>query len=109
MNQSIVKIALVIFLFSISKVTFAHNEDPKDPKKVSVLVNDLKPGYVTLTWVDIEITSIQIYSSNGQFIPSIPVLDATSLHLNGLIEGDYEISFIRGNKVVATEKLTVSK
>jgi hypothetical protein len=34
-------------------------------------------------------------------------MDATSLHLNGLIEGNYEISFLIGNKVVATEYLTV--
>jgi hypothetical protein len=107
MNQLLLKIAFIAWLCAISTVTFAHNNEPKDPKKVSVIVDQQKPGYATLSWVDIEITSVEIHSSNGQFLPTIPVMDATSLHLNGLIEGNYEISFLIGNKVVATEYLTV--
>ena len=43
-------------------------------------------------------------------MPSIPVMDATTLHLNGLIEGNYEILFLIGDKVVvATENLTIIK
>ena len=109
MSQTFIKIACIALLFSFSSVSFAHNEDPKDPKKVSVIVDELKPGFATLSWVDIEITSIRINSNNGQVIPSIPVMDATSLHLNGLINGTYEISFLIGDKVIATENLTVNK
>jgi hypothetical protein len=36
-------------------------------------------------------------------------MDATTLHLNGLIEGSYEILFLIGDQVVATESLTVLK
>ena len=107
MNQLLLNIAIVAVLCGFSTTTYAHNDEPKDPKKVSVIVNQQKPGYATLSWVDIEITSIEIHSSNGQFFPSIPVMDATSMHLNGLIEGSYEISFLIGNKIVATEYLTV--
>ena len=109
MNQIYTKIALLAILFSFSTVCFANNEDPKDPKKVSVVVDQLKPGYVTLSWVGSEITAIQINSTNGQVMPIIPVKDATSLHLNGLIEGAYEISFFFGDNVVATENLWVKK
>jgi hypothetical protein len=109
MSQTFIKNACIALLFSFSSVSFAHNEDPKDPKKVSVIVDELKPGFATLSWVDIEITSIRINSNNGQVIPSIPVMDATSLHLNGLINGTYEISFLIGDKVIATENLTVNK
>jgi hypothetical protein len=109
MSQTFIKIAFIAMLFSYSSVSFAHNEDPKDPKKVSVIVDELKPGFATLTWVDTEITAIQINSNNGQIIPSIPVMDATSLHLNGLINGTYEISFLIGDKVIAIENLTVNK
>jgi len=109
MNQTIIKIAFIALLSSFAAVSYAHNEDPKDPKRVSVVVDNLKPGYATLSWIDTEITSIQINSNNGQVIPSIPVMDATSLHLNGLINGTYEILFLIGDKVIATENLTVNK
>jgi hypothetical protein len=109
MGQTFIKIACIALLFSFSSVSFARNEEPKDPKKVSVIVDELKPGFATLSWVDTEITSIRINSNNGQVIPSIPVMDTTSLHLNGLINGTYEILFLIGDKVIATENLTVNK
>ena len=107
--QSTVKFALVVMMLASASFTFAHNEDPKDPKKVSVVVNEMKPGFATLSWSDYAITTIQINSTNGQVMPSIPVMDATTLHLNGLIEGSYEILFLIGDKIVATENLTVTK
>jgi hypothetical protein len=109
MNQIFTKIALLAILFSFSTVAFANNEDPKDPKKVSVVVDQIKPGYLTLSWNGSEITAIQINSTNGQVMPIIPVKDATSLHLKGLIEGEYEISFFFGDIVVATENIWVKK
>jgi len=109
MSQTIVKIAFAALFFSFTSVVFAHNEDPKDPKRVTVVVDNLRPGYATLSWVDTEITAIQIKATNGQEMPSIPVMDATTLHLNGLIEGSYEILFLIGDQVVATESLTVLK
>ena len=109
MSHNFIKIACIAMLFSFSSVSFAHNEDPKDPKRVTVVVDNLKPGYATLSWVDTEITAIQINSSNVQVIPSIPVMDTTSLHLNGLINGTYEISFLIGDKVIAIENLIVNK
>ena len=109
MSQTFIKIAFIALFSSFAAVSFAHNEDPKDPKRVTVVVDNLKPGYATLSWVDNEITAIQINSTNGQEMPSIPVMDATTLHLNGLIEGSYEILFLIGDKVMATEKLTVLK
>jgi hypothetical protein len=93
----------------VSFSSFAHNEDPKEIKKVSVVVNELKPGFATLSWSDYTITAIQITSVNGMFMPTIPVMDATSLHLNDLMNGSYEINFLAGEKVVASEKITVSK
>jgi hypothetical protein len=102
-------LTLVLIIVVISFSSFAHNEDPKEVKKVSVVVNELKPGFATLSWSDYSITSIQISSIDGMFMPAIPVMDATSLHLNDLMNGTYEIHFLSGEKVVATEKITVSK
>ena len=100
---------VVLMLVAVSFSSFAHNEDPKEIKKVSVVVNELKPGFATLSWSDYTITAIQITSVNGMFMPTIPVMDATSLHLNDLMNGSYEINFLAGEKVVASEKITVSK
>jgi len=104
--QSTVKFALVVMMLASASFTFAHNEDPKI---VSVVVNEMKPGFATLSWSDYAITTIQINSTNGQVMPSIPVMDATSLHLNGLINGTYEISFMSGETVITTETLVVNK
>ena len=102
-------VVAVLMIISVSFSSFAHNEDPKEMKKVSVVVNELKPGFATLSWSDYTITAIQINSVNGMFMPTIPVMDATSLHLNDLINGSYEINFLAGDKVVASEKIIVSK
>ena len=101
--------AAVLMIVTVSFSSFAHNEDPKEVKKVSVVVNELKPGFATLSWSDYTITAIQINSVNGIMMPTIPVMDATSLHLNDLMNGSYEINFLAGDKVVASEKITVSK
>ena len=108
-THSTVKFALVAMMLATATLSFAHNDDPKDPKKVSIVMNEMKPGFATLSWSDYAITAIQINSTNGQVMPSIPVMDATSLHFNGLINGTYEISFMAGETVVATETLTVNK
>jgi hypothetical protein len=101
--------AVVVMILAVSFSSFAHNEDPKENKKVSIVVNELKPGFATLSWSDFSITAIQINTTNGMFMPAIPVMDATSFHLNDLINGSYEINFMAGDKIVASEKITVSK
>jgi hypothetical protein len=101
--------AVVVMIVVVSFSSFAHNEDPKETKKVSVVVNEFKPGFATLSWSDFTITAIQINTANGMFMPAIPVMDATSFHLNDLMNGSYEINFLAGDKVVASEKITVSK
>jgi hypothetical protein len=110
LNIITIRIAtIVLVLTAVSFSSFAHNEDPKETKKVSIVVNELKPGFATLTWSDYSITAIQINTTNGMFMPAIPVMDATSFHLNDLVNGSYEINFLAGDKVVASEKITVSK
>jgi len=110
LNIITIRIAtIVLMLTALSFSSFAHNEDPKETKKVSIVVNELKPGFATLSWSDYSITAIQINTSNGIFMPAIPVMDATSFHLNDLVNGSYEINFLAGDKLVASEKITVSK
>ena len=101
--------AVVVMIVVVSFSSFAHNEDPKETKKVSIVVNELKPGFATLSWSDFTITAIQINTANGMFMPAIPVMDATSFHLNDLMNGSYEINFMAGDKIVASEKIIVSK
>lgn len=102
-------VSSVLMILTVTFSSFANNEDPKEVKKVSIVVNELKPGFATLSWSDYTITAIQINSFDGILMPTIPVMDATSLHLNDLMNGSYEIIFLAGDKVVASEKITVSK
>ena len=105
-----VKVVLSVFVFmAVSFSSLAHNEDPKEVKKATVIVSESKPGFATLTWTDLTITGVQVLSSNGLEMPTIPVGDATSLHLNDLMNGSYEINFIAGDKIVASEKISVNK
>ena len=102
-------VAAFLMIVTVSFSSFAHNDDPNEVKKVSIVVNELKPGFATLSWSDYTITAIQINSTDGIIMPTIPVMDATSLHLNDLMNGSYEINFLAGDIVVASEKITVSK
>jgi len=105
-----VKVTLAVLIFmGVSFSSLAHNEDPKETKKATVMVSESKPGFATLTWSDFTITGIQIISSNGLVMPTIPVADATSLHLNDLMNGSYEINFMAGDKILVTEKISVNK
>jgi hypothetical protein len=100
LNIITIRIAtIVLMLTAVSFSSLAHNEDPKETKKVSVVVNEFKPGFATLSWSDYSVTAIQINSANGVFMPAIPVMDATSFHLNDLINGSYEINFLAGDKL----------
>ena len=53
LNIITIRIAtIVLMLTAVSFSSFAHNEDPKETKKVSIVVNELKPGFATLSWSD---------------------------------------------------------
>ena len=99
---------LLMFLapaaFSQMEIT---DDGVKDRVSVTVYPN-LSEGKAMLKWEEGSIDYIEIISSNGQYMPSIPVLDAKSLHLNDLTEGIYTINFKSKDEVLITKKLLVA-
>ena len=107
------KIFTILFSLSllfVSTNSFAHNDDdPTKKEKVKVIASSIEKGYATIKWFDQEIDFIEIISNNDQFMPSIPVLDAASLHLHDLMNGTYLINFKSKGKVLYSKEITVQR
>ncbi len=110
--KGIIKSLILVGLLFISKNVSAHNgegDEPKKEDKVQLITSQLSIGDATLNWSDKRIDFIEISSDNGQFMPSIPVLDASSLHLNDLLNGNYTINFVAEGKVLYSRSLVVQR
>lgn len=96
-----------------TNVVSAHNGEGDEPSKkedkVQIITSELSFGDATVKWSDNRIDFIEITSTNGQFMPSIPVLDATSLHLNDLISGTYTINFISNGQTLYSKNIQVQR
>lgn len=105
---------LLITLFAtllLNGASFAHsnlNGPGNDDDKVQVVVNS-STGDATITWNDNRIEFIEILSSNGQFMPIIPVDSAKSLHMNDLMDGTYTLIFKSSSETLYTKTVLVSK
>ena len=109
---TLTKIALTLAVFMFfAPTSFAQMEitddGVKDKISVSVFPNPTE-GKALLKWEETSIDFIEIVSSNGQFIPAIPVLDAKALHLNDLKAGIYTIRFKSKDEILLTKKLLVA-
>ena len=110
--KTLTKATLTFALFMFfAPSTFAQMEitddGVKDKISVSVFPNPTE-GKALLKWEETSIEYVEIVSSNGQFIPEIPVLDAKTLHLNDLKAGVYTINFKSKDEVLLTKKLLVA-
>ncbi|NBU91535.1 MAG: hypothetical protein EBR54_04440 [Flavobacteriia bacterium] len=81
-------------IFGLSYASMASNEVPYrlDDDKIQITCNTSK-GDASIVWSDTRIEFIEIVASNGQFMPTIPVADAKSLHMNDLMSGTYTLIF----------------
>jgi hypothetical protein len=52
---------------------------------------------------------IEISSSNGQYMPTIPVMGATELHLNDLIDGTYTITFKSNETILYSKTIEINR
>jgi hypothetical protein len=52
---------------------------------------------------------IEIVASNGQFMPTIPVSDAKSLHMNDLMNGTYTLVFKSATETLYTKVIEVAR
>jgi hypothetical protein len=62
---------------------------------------------ITVAWNDDRIDEIEILTSNGIFMPSIPVFDSKQIHLNGLEDGIYYLNFKSKGQILHTKLITV--
>ncbi len=107
MKTTILTLAMVLF----STLLVNANTDTKkgfEDDKIQIVCN-ISTGNATILWSDARIDFIEILASNGQFMPTIPVSDAKSLHMNDLMNGTYTLVFKSGNETLYIKTLEVSK
>ena len=78
-------------------------------KILKILTSSIQDGNATIKWYDDRIDHIEITSKNGQFMPAIPVLDASSLHLHDLMDGTYRVQFKSEGEVIYNKEITVQR
>ena len=109
-SHKIFTILFSLSLLFVSTNLFADNRDePIRKEGVKVITSSIQQGDATINWFDQEIEFIEIVSNNGQFMPSIPVLDATALYLHDLIDGTYLIHFKANGKILYLKEITVQR
>lgn len=112
-TRNILNGLLLATAFLFSNVVSAHNGEGDEPSKkedkVQIITSELSFGDATIKWADTRIDFIEITSSTGQFMPSMPVLDATSLHLNDLMSGTYTINFISNGQTLYSKNIQVQR
>ena len=112
-TRNILNGILLVTAFLFSNALSAHNGEGEEPSKkedkIQIITNELSFGNATIKWADTRIDFIEITTSNGQFMPSIPVMDATSLHLNDLLSGTYTINFISNGQTLYSKNIQVQR
>ncbi|MFM7637019.1 MAG: T9SS type A sorting domain-containing protein [Crocinitomicaceae bacterium] len=62
---------------------------------------------ITVAWNDNRIDEIEILTSKGILMPTIPVFDSKQIHLNGLEDGTYYLNFKSKGQILQTKLITV--
>lgn len=88
--------------------SFAMVPPSNDDDKVQIHCNSAT-GNASITWTDTRVEYIEIIASNGQFMPTIPVADAKSLHMNDLLNGTYTLIFKTSTEELYQKTLVVNK
>ena len=105
-----IKSVLVSIMILIISTGFSHqgNETGINDDLVQVVANSAK-GTARINWSDNRIEMIEISSSNGQYMPTIPVMGATELHLNDLIDGTYIITFKSNETILYSKTIEINR
>ena len=103
-------ILTLVLAFTSVTIVRANKEIPVklEDDKVQVVCN-ASTGSATITWSDARIEFIEIVASNGQFMPTIPVSDAKSLHMNDLMNGTYTLVFKSSSEELYSKVIEVSR
>jgi len=105
-----IKSVLVALTILTSTIGFSHqgNGTGINDDLVQVVANSAK-GTARINWSDNRIEMIEITTSNGQYMPTIPVMGATELHLNDLIDGTYVITFKSNETILYSKTIEISR
>lgn len=98
----------IVLCFGAITSSFAMVPPSNDDDKVQIHCNS-SLGSASITWTDTRIEYIEIIASNGQFMPTIPVADAKSLHMNDLLNGTYTLIFKTSSEELYQKTLVVNK
>lgn len=98
----------VVLFFATTSFSFALTPPSDDDDKVQIHCNSAT-GNATIAWTDTRIEFIEIEASNGQFMPTIPVSDAKSLHMNDLMNGTYTLVFKTTSEELYRKTFVVNK
>ena len=109
MKTLILTLVLALAFTSVTIVR-ANKEIPVKlaDDKVQVVCN-ASTGNATIIWSDARIEFIEIVASNGQFMPTIPVSDAKSLHMNDLMNGTYTLVCKSSTEELYTKVIEVNR
>jgi hypothetical protein len=111
-KQPTMKTLILTLVLAFSSVAYvrANQEIPVklEDDKVQVVCN-ASTGNATIIWSDARIEFIEIVASNGQFMPTIPVSDAKSLHMNDLMNGTYTLVFKSASEELYTKVIEVAR
>ena len=105
-----IKSVLVAIMILVITTGFSHqgNGIRIYDDLVQVVTNSAK-GTARINWSDNRIEMIEISSSNGQYMPTIPVMGATELHLNDFIDGTYTITFKSNETILYSKTIEISR
>ncbi len=104
------KSMLLIISIMIVSTTFSKQmKDPISDDDLIQVVTNFETGNARINWKDNRIETIEITSSNGQFMPTIPVMGASELHLNDLINGTYTIVFKSNDAILYTKTIEINR
>ena len=108
------KLKITVLAILLNLVTIYANDGQDKTRKSKgneekVFISHITEGSMSITWTDKRIEAIEILSSNGQIMPEIPVLDATSIHLSSLENGTYTIKFKYDNETIYEKVINVRR
>ena len=106
LNLNSLVLALSMLLASNA---FSFNGNKESNDDVIEVVANSATGNARINWKDSRIETIEIISSNGQFMPTIPVMGASELHLNDLINGTYTIVFKSNETILYTKTIEINR
>jgi hypothetical protein len=106
MKTTISTFLFASFITLVATDNFAQSYENLPFSLIKVYENPTNHA-ITVAWNDDKIDEVEILTSSGIFMPSIPVFNAKQIHLNSLEDGIYYLNFKSRGEIIQTKILTV--